>query len=469
MTEVNPRGQAAKTFDAEKIDSEKLDAEKIDSEKLDAEKLDSEKFYTEKHAQGAEECAHGGYVRSGYVQGESVQEKYAQKRARKFAAIDQQARASLAKIAPNPSRFCAKGAAGEANSAVKFAALTGSEIGSLPTVAADDIPQIFAAAREAGTHWRNVGFKERKRILSRFADEVLKFREEILDVLQWENGKSRGSAYEEVYDVLTNTLYYAKYAEKFLRPRSVSGAVPILTRACVQYQPKGAVAVISPWNYPLTLAISDAAAALMAGNTVILKPDSLTPYSAIAAAALLARAGLPSGVFQIVIGSGRELGPAMIAECDYMMFTGSTATGKEIGALAGAQLVGYSAELGGKNAMIVRADAPVKRAAKAAAKASFASSGQLCVSMERIYIRSEIWDEFVSEFVRVTNKLKVDAALDWKSDIGPLISDTQVTKVLSHVQDAVAKGRRYLQAENCCRRFLSAQLRRQFSPGLRRR
>lgn len=358
----------------------------------------------------------------------------------KFAKLDEQGRRSLNKLVPDPVAVCATGSKGNETMVAKYAALTQSVIGELPQVKAENIPEIFERARAAAKAWQETTFAERSALVRRFARIVLDEQDAILDVIQWENGKNRASAFEEYYDVINNSLYYARRAEKFLKPRNVLGAVPGMTFTKVQYLPLGVVGVITPWNYPFNLSISDAIPALMAGNAIVLKPDSQTPYCALVVRSLLTRAGFPADLFQVVIGTGREIGNPLIDNSDYMMFTGSTATGRSIAKRSGENLIGFSAEMGGKNPMIVRADAPLPRAAKGAAKACFSSSGQLCISVERMFIHKDIWDEFVPAFVAAANAIKLDAAMDWKSDMGPLISDAQLTKVQEHIKDALDKG-----------------------------
>ena len=146
------------------------------------------------------------------------------------------------------------------------------------------------------------------------------------------------------------------------------------------------VGVIAPWNYPLTLSVSDAVPALAAGNAVVIKPDSQTPFTALWGFALLEEAGLPQGLVQVVTGSGSELGTPLIDGTDYVMFTGSTATGRKVAEQAGRNLIGASMELGGKNAMIVLEDADLARAAEGAERALFSNAGQLCISIERLFV-----------------------------------------------------------------------------------
>jgi succinate-semialdehyde dehydrogenase/glutarate-semialdehyde dehydrogenase len=208
--------------------------------------------------------------------------------------------------------------------------------------------------------------------------------------------------------------------------------------------PKGVVGMITPWNYPLTLPLSDAIPALLAGNAVVLKPDAQTPFSALSALALLYEAGLPEGLFRVVLGDGPTVGRAIIENADFVMFTGSTTTGKVVAAQCGERLIGFSAELGGKNPMIVLDDAPLDRAVSGAINASFSNAGQLCMSIERLYVHNAIYDAFVPRFVDAVSRLSIGTSLDFSHDVGSLISLDQLEKVQAHVTDAVAHGARVL-------------------------
>ena len=213
-----------------------------------------------------------------------------------------------------------------------------------------------------------------------------------------------------------------------------------MTQTWEYHHPKGVIGVISPWNYPLTLGISDALPALVAGNAVIAKPDGQTPYTALWAAELLEEAGLPPGVLQVVTGSGPELGEPLIEHCDFLMFTGSTRVGRIVAAQAATRLTDYSMELGGKNAILVLADADLARAVPGAVRAAFANTGQLCISMERMYIDAAVWDKFVPRFARATRSLRLGHSLAYTADIGSLISAKQLDTVVHHVGDAISKG-----------------------------
>ncbi len=320
--------------------------------------------------------------------------------------------------------------------------LTGTKGVPVPVCTPDDVGSALERARSAQAAWEAAGVRYRTEVLLRLHDLVWRFQNSLLDLIQWENGKTRSDAFEEVSDVALTASFYARNAERMLRTRRHAGAIPVLTSVTERRIAKGIVAVISPWNYPFTLAASDALAALVAGNAVVLKPDRLTPVTALAVAELFWEAGVPRDVFQVVTGSGAELGGPLIAGSDYLMFTGSTATGRIVASQAGESLIGFSAELGGKNPLIVCDDANLPRAVRSAMNGCFSNSGQLCISFERIYVHTDIWEEFVPAFVSAVEKMRVAASLDWNADMGPLASLSQLETVQSHVDDAVARGAR---------------------------
>lgn len=317
---------------------------------------------------------------------------------------------------------------------------TGEELGALPTATQADVDAVFARARLAQRPWAAASIGERSAVLLRLHDLVLARRDEALDLVQLETGKARKDALEELLDVCINLRHYARDAERLLRPRRVRGVFPGLVRTDVLHHPKGVVGVLAPWNYPLTLALSDAAPALVAGNAVVLKPDVQTSLIALWVAERLREAGLPQDLFQVALGEGPVVGPWVIDRADYVMFTGSTRVGREVAARCGQRLIGCSLELGGKNAMIVREDADIERAAEIAVRASFSNAGQLCVSMERIYVVGSAYAPFRDAFVRRTEAMRLGCGIGWGSDMGALISPAQRDRVLAHVADAVDRG-----------------------------
>ena len=322
--------------------------------------------------------------------------------------------------------------------------LDASTIASLPNSSIDDVGLAFDRARDAANRWKTLPWKEKRRIMMRFHDLVLENQQLLLDIVHWETGKSRASAFDEVADVALTSRYYAQSAKRHLAPERRQGALPFVTSARVHYVPKGVVGMITPWNYPLTLPLSDAIPALLAGNGVVLKPDAQTPLSALSALDLLYQAGLPHGLFQVVLGDGPTIGSAIIANADFVMFTGSTQTGKIVAEQCGKRLIGFSAELGGKNPMIVLDDAPLERALEGAISASFSNAGQLCMSIERLYVHDAIYDKFVGRLVDKVQSLRVGKAYDFSYDVGALISAEQLDKVSGHVKDALERGAKLL-------------------------
>lgn len=320
------------------------------------------------------------------------------------------------------------------------APFTGEAIATLQGADRDDVTAAFRTARAAQPAWAAVPVRERARIVLRFHDLVVQRREEILDLLQREAGKARRDAMEELLDVLITSRHYARDAQRLLADRRVRGVIPVLVGAQVRRIPWGVVAVIAPWNYPLTLTASDSVPALLAGNAVVIKPDDHTSLTALRVRDLLIEAGVPADVVQVVLGPGDVVGPWVIDEADFVMFTGSTRVGRIVAARCGERLIPCSMELGGKNAMIVRADADPERAAEIAVRACFSNAGQLCISMERIYVNRAVHDAFVAAFVRRTDALRMTAQVGWDGDVGSLISAAQLARVEEHVQDAVAKG-----------------------------
>ncbi|MEN2745785.1 succinic semialdehyde dehydrogenase [Sinomonas halotolerans] len=299
-------------------------------------------------------------------------------------------------------------------------------------------------AREAQRAWAARPVRERAAVGHRFARLVLDRRDEILDLLQAETGKARLAALEEVMDASRTAAYYAHAAPRLLRPQRHVGALPLLTRSTELRHPKGVVGVITPWNYPFTLPASDSVPALLAGNAVVIKPDHQTPLTALLVLALLREAGLPEGVARVVPGTGPVTGAELVDAVDYVMFTGSTATGRAIAARCGERLIGFSGELGGKNPLLVLPDADIPAAAVGAARACFSNAGQLCVGPERIYVHEAVRERFTEAFVAEVAGMRMGPGTSWETQLGSLTSPEHLARVHSQLDDAVARGARVL-------------------------
>jgi succinate-semialdehyde dehydrogenase/glutarate-semialdehyde dehydrogenase len=208
----------------------------------------------------------------------------------------------------------------------------------------------------------------------------------------------------------------------------------------VSYKAKGVIGVITPWNYPLSLALMDIVPALATGNAVVQKADNQGALTILATRRAFIDAGVPAALWAVVAGDGTEIGNAVVDAGDYICFTGSTATGTKVAERAASRLVGVSLELGGKNPMLVLDDVKPAQAAANAVYSCFSSMGQLCVSIERIYVERPVADEFTRAFVDRVASLVPGPALDYTTDVGSLTNAAQLERVKAHVDDAVAKG-----------------------------
>jgi succinate-semialdehyde dehydrogenase/glutarate-semialdehyde dehydrogenase len=317
---------------------------------------------------------------------------------------------------------------------------TGEDIGAVPAHTESDVAAATERAADAQKSWADRSFEERAAVVKRYHDLVLDEQDDLLDLVQRESGKSRRAAYEEVLDIAITSRYYAYHSEEHIESRQRTGAIPLLTKTIEHHHPIGVVGIISPWNYPLTLAVSDAIPALLAGNSVVLKPAEETPFTALRAVELLREAGLPDGVLQVVTGYGSTIGPPLIEGSDFLMFTGSVETGRTVAEQAGANLTKCSMELGGKNPLIVFDDADLDRTVEGAIRGCFTNAGQLCISLERLYVQSGVREAFEQRFVEAAEALDLGTSLDYDPDVGSLASAEQLEKVKSHVADAHEKG-----------------------------
>lgn len=318
--------------------------------------------------------------------------------------------------------------------------LRGEPLGHVPVSSDADVAEAFRIAAEAQRAWARTDPEERAETLLRLHDLVLRRRDEILDLICWESGKARKDAFDELAHVALTARYYGRTGPRLLASRRARGAIPLLTRAEINRSPVGVVGIIAPWNYPFEIALIDGLAALMAGNAVVIKPDDKTMLSALRGAQVLEEAGFPAGLWNVVAGDGPRVGGAIVAHADYVCFTGSVATGRTIAAGCAERLIGCSLELGGKNPMLVLRDADVERAAEGAVRAAFSNAGQLCLSIERLYVADQVYDRFLARFVARTEALTLGTSLEWGVDVGSLVSAEHLAAVQRHVDDAVARG-----------------------------
>ncbi len=321
---------------------------------------------------------------------------------------------------------------------------TGKLITTIVLMSADEIAQMAARAREAQPGWDAMGFDGRGKVLLRAQKWMADNTERIIDVVVSEAGKTYEDAQLADYGYTVAALgFWAKEAPKYLEDEHVpSWNNPVVAgkKLIIRYAPVGVVGVIGPWNYPITNSFGDCIPALAAGNSVILKPSEVTPLSSLLMEEMLRECGIPDGVFQVATGDG-STGAALIDHVDCMMFTGSTKTGKAVMKAAADRLIPCYLELGGKDPMIVLADANLERAANAAAYYSMNNGGQVCISVERVYVEAPVYDEFVQKVSDNIRQLRQGPPAGIASvDVGAVTFAPQIDLVDEHVRDAVAKG-----------------------------
>jgi acyl-CoA reductase-like NAD-dependent aldehyde dehydrogenase len=324
--------------------------------------------------------------------------------------------------------------------ATAIAPFTGDPLPAVPQTDPSALPAAAARARVAQQHWAARPVSDRVEVVLALARLVLRDRDRLLDVVQWETGKSRVHAHIELLGLPAVAAHYGRHAASHLAEQRATSGVPGLVRTRVAHRPKGVVGVIAPWNYPLFLAVGDVLPALLAGNAVLSKADSQAPLSLLAARALAAEAGLPDDLWQVVAGPGSTLGEPLLDQVDHLAFTGSTATGRRLAAACGQRLIGASMELGGKNPMIVRADADVDAAVTGAVQACFSNAGQICIGIERIYVHESVYDDFVAKLADAAAAVSLGASYDLEHEVGSLTSAEQLATTRAHVEDALDKG-----------------------------
>jgi acyl-CoA reductase-like NAD-dependent aldehyde dehydrogenase len=330
---------------------------------------------------------------------------------------------------------------------ISYAPATGEAIGSVPLMRAEDIARAVDAARRAQSQWAQLSFKERGAVVMRARACVLEELEEIATLISRESGKPAAEAISmELAPTLDLMQFFARRTARLLRPEKIGiGQYALMGRSSrIVYKPLGVVGIISPWNFPWAIPLGEVVMALMAGNSVVLKPSELTPLTALKINEVFRRARLPEGLLQVVTGDGTTGAALVEAGVDKIMFTGSVATGRRVAEAAARRLTPVVLELGGKDPMIVLEDADIETAAHAAVWGAFANSGQACASVERCYVQSSVAPKFIARVVELTRALRQNTNEHEASDIGSMSSQRQLEIVAEHVDDALAHDARAL-------------------------
>lgn len=322
---------------------------------------------------------------------------------------------------------------------------TGQPLPTVPTVSPEDVAGLVGRARVAQGEWARLGFAERRRRLCHFKNLLLERAEKVADVISRENGKPPFEAM--VHDVLAVadlTGFYARRAKRVLADEQVGLRYFPNKRSTLRYVPRGVVGIISPWNFPFSLPMGEVITALAAGNAAVVKPSEFTPFSMIEGKALLEEAGVPSDLVMVIPGRG-EVGQALIeAGVDMIVFIGSARTGRRVAAECGKRLIPCVMELGGKDPAVVLHDAALDLAAERVVLGAFANSGQICASVERVYVDARIADAFIERVVARARALRQGDGRAATVDVGAMTTPAQLEIVERHVEDAKKRGARVL-------------------------
>ena len=322
---------------------------------------------------------------------------------------------------------------------------TGESIATVEELSDDRVRELVDLARAAQAGWEALGFKQRAGLMRALRAWLVRERERLLDCIVAENGKTREDALlGDILYVADSLGFWAKKGPRYLADVTPRTHSPFLLgrKVIVRQRPLGVVGVIAPWNYPLILGIGDALPALMAGNAVVIKPSEVAPLAVRMVVDGAQEVGVPEGVLQVATGRGAT-GAALVEHADMIQFTGSTVTGRLVAARCGERLIPCSLELGGKDAMIVLADANLDRAANMAVEFGLRNAGQVCVSVERVYVESPAYDAFVAKVVEKAKTLRTGPPGPYGSvDIGAITFAPQLETIERHVADALDKGAR---------------------------
>lgn len=328
----------------------------------------------------------------------------------------------------------------------------GKVIAELPAITKEEVPGIVERARAAQGRWEAIGVHERAKLFKALRSWLYAHQEEFTDTISREGGKPQEDAFylEWIY-AMSSLSYWPRVAPKLLADRRkwARNRLFVGNSTVERYVPHGVVGIIGPWNYPFVNSIGDAIPALLAGNAVILKPASKTPLTSLLLQRGMREVGFPEDVFQVAIAPG-SVGGELVNHVDMVMFTGSTEVGKGVARQAAERLIPYSLELGGKDPLIVLADADVQKAADHALYYSLVNGGQTCMSIERIYVESPIYDEFVERLVAGFDQVDFgdpEGGLG-TVEVGSMTVGSQADEIAEQVADAVAKGAKIVRGGN---------------------
>jgi acyl-CoA reductase-like NAD-dependent aldehyde dehydrogenase len=337
--------------------------------------------------------------------------------------------------------------AARAEEIISYDPATGEEVGRAPIASAEEVAEAVKRARQAQVAWSHESYRERSHIIMRARQIALAELEEIATLISRETGKPVAEAISmELVPTLDLMQFFARRTHQLLRPEKINiGQYGLMGRAShIVYKPLGVVGIISPWNFPWAIPLGEVVMALMAGNSVVLKPSELTPLTGLKINDVFKRAGLADGLLHVLSGDGRTGADLVEAGVDKIMFTGSVQTGKRVAQSAARTLTPVVLELGGKDPMIVLEDADIETAASAALWGAFCNSGQACASVERCYVHESVAERFIERLIEKTRSLKQNIGTFEDADLGAMSSERQLMIVEEHVHAALSRGARVL-------------------------
>jgi acyl-CoA reductase-like NAD-dependent aldehyde dehydrogenase len=321
--------------------------------------------------------------------------------------------------------------------------LTGALIATVPNRDAAAVRAVVGRARACQPAWAARGDQGRARLLRVWGEALWRSRASLIETIRAETGKNETSALLEIVALDNIIAYYARHAPRMLRPRRRRALFPVLQYARVSYKPHGVAGFITPWNYPYFNALVDGVAALVAGNTVVIKPSEITPLTALRAVEIAVQAGIPRDALQVITGDG-QTGAALVDEVDCIGVTGSTATGRMVAMRAGERLIPYSLELGGKDPLIVLEDANPDTAARAVLQGALENAGQVCISIERVYVVDAIYDRFVERLAALVQQVRLSGDGGLETHMGCMTNNREIQRCEAQIADAVNQGARVI-------------------------
>ena len=323
--------------------------------------------------------------------------------------------------------------------------LDGALIGEVSAFDTDEAKQKLAEVRQALVAWAKTPFSRRRRIMNEFLKHLVRSSDELAELISRETGKTIYEANVfEIMPLIRLTAYFANRAGKILRKKKISISIFKNRASYLHYRPRGVVLIIAPWNFPLSIPGGETVMSLMAGNGVLLKPASLTPLIAYKFREIFDKAGLDKKLFQVISGPGRIASELIETGVDYVNFTGSSEIGKKVSELCGRKLIPCSMELGGKAPVVVCEDADLKYSARSLVWGAFANSGQICASVERVYVPEKIYDTFLEKALSHARTIRQGNPFKGEMDMGAMTDPHQLEILEEMIADARKKGAKIL-------------------------